>query len=725
NTAADGSGTGFADRAEYGFSSSVTLFAQWKRVEYTVTFDANGGAGSMAAQVGYEPTSLTANVFARAGYRFAGWNTAANGSGTSYADRAQFPFSSSGTLYAQWSAEHTVTFDANGGIGSMSGQVEAFPAPLSANVFTREGYEFTGWNTAADGTGTAYPDGEVYSFSSSVTLFAQWAQVVYTVAFDGNGGVGTMDDQVAAGPAELRGNSFTRDGYRFAGWNTAADGSGTSYADRAQFPFSSSGTLYAQWSAEHTVTFDANGGVGSMSGQVEAFPAPLSANVFTREGYEFTGWNTAADGTGTAYPDGEVYSFSSSVTLFAQWAQVVYTVAFDGNGGVGTMDDQVAAGPAELRGNSFTRDGYRFAGWNTAADGSGTSYADRAQFPFSSSGTLYAQWSAEHTVTFDANGGIGSMDPQADIEPGALEANQFTRGGYTFTGWNTAANGSGAAYADRAQFPFSFSATLFAQWKRVEYTVTFEANGGGGSMMTQSGFEPTPLTANAFDRSGFAFAGWNTAADGSGAGYADRARFHFSASLTLHAQWAAEHTVTFDSNGGAGDMEPQVSAFPAPLSSSEFSREGYVFAGWNTAADGSGISYPEAAQFPFSSSVTLYAQWSAEHTVTFDPNGGTGIMSPQTGSTPGQLNGNAFTRDGYTFTGWNTKADGTGAAYEAGAVYSFGDDVTLFAQWKANGILPVLPATGGFVMASLLAFGFGLVSIIGGVTLRRRRRQEP
>ncbi|RKS94400.1 putative repeat protein (TIGR02543 family), partial [Microbacterium sp. AG790] len=307
NTAADGSGTGFADRAEYGFSSSVTLFAQWKRVEYTVTFDANGGAGSMAAQVGYEPTSLTANVFARAGYRFAGWNTAADGSGTSYADRAQFPFSSSGTLYAQWSAEHTVTFDANGGVGSMSGQVEAFPAPLSANVFTREGYEFTGWNTAADGRGTAYADRAQFRFSSSVTLFAQWKRVEYTVTFDANGGAGSMAAQVGYEPTSLTANVFARAGYRFAGWNTAADGSGTSYADRAQFPFSSSGTLYAQWSAEHTVTFDANGGIGSMSGQVEAFPAPLSANVFTREGYEFTGWNTAADGSGTGFADRAEY----------------------------------------------------------------------------------------------------------------------------------------------------------------------------------------------------------------------------------------------------------------------------------------------------------------------------------------------------------------------------------------------------------------------------------
>jgi hypothetical protein len=92
---------------------------------FTVTFDPNGGTGSMSPQTASAPTALTANAFTRAGYSFSSWNTAANGSGTSYADGASYAFTANATLYAQWTAlNHTVTFDANGGTGSMSPQTK-------------------------------------------------------------------------------------------------------------------------------------------------------------------------------------------------------------------------------------------------------------------------------------------------------------------------------------------------------------------------------------------------------------------------------------------------------------------------------------------------------------------------------------------------------------------------------------------------------------------------
>ncbi|MFZ1651905.1 MAG: InlB B-repeat-containing protein, partial [Candidatus Nanopelagicales bacterium] len=116
---------------------------------YTVTFDNNGGSGSMANQVANVATPLDANTFSRAGYSFTGWNTADDGSGTNYADGATFPFTADATLYAQWSAlpNHTVTFDNNGGSGSMANQVANVATPLDANTFTRAGYTFDHWNT--------------------------------------------------------------------------------------------------------------------------------------------------------------------------------------------------------------------------------------------------------------------------------------------------------------------------------------------------------------------------------------------------------------------------------------------------------------------------------------------------------------------------------------------------------------------------------------------------
>ena len=154
-------------QASYPFTASVTLYAQWTINSYTVTFDANGGTGSMSNQsANYNgATNLTANAFTKTGHTFAGWNTAANGSGTSYADQASYPFTANVTLYAQWTINsYTVTFDANGGTGSMSNQSADYnvAANLTANAFTRTGYTFAGWNTAA-AAGTAYADGRQLS----------------------------------------------------------------------------------------------------------------------------------------------------------------------------------------------------------------------------------------------------------------------------------------------------------------------------------------------------------------------------------------------------------------------------------------------------------------------------------------------------------------------------------------------------------------------------------
>jgi uncharacterized repeat protein (TIGR02543 family) len=141
-----------------------------------VTFNSNGGSGSMSNQVANVPTALTTNSFTRTGYSFNNWNTAANGSGTSYANGATYSFSADVTLYAQWTAlpNHTVTFNSHGGSGSMSNQIANVPTALVLNSFTRSGYTFSGWNTAANGSGTFYANGSVYSFAADITLYAQW-----------------------------------------------------------------------------------------------------------------------------------------------------------------------------------------------------------------------------------------------------------------------------------------------------------------------------------------------------------------------------------------------------------------------------------------------------------------------------------------------------------------------------------------------------------------------
>ena len=236
--------------------AKVTLTAQWKKaLKVTFTKNATDATGSMSEQavVSGEKTALTANAFARTGYVFGSWNTKADGTGTSYDDKAEVTLDADTTLYAQWKQLHTITFDKNAAdaTGTMAAQsvVSGEAAPLTANAYARAGYTFEGWNTLADGSGTVYTNQASIAVAADTTLYAQWKLITHTVTFDAHGGSGTMEAQVAAAgsKATLAENTFERKGYSFVGWNTAADGKGTAYADKAEYSFDADGTLFAQW----------------------------------------------------------------------------------------------------------------------------------------------------------------------------------------------------------------------------------------------------------------------------------------------------------------------------------------------------------------------------------------------------------------------------------------------------------------------------------------------
>ncbi|MFA9276711.1 MAG: InlB B-repeat-containing protein [Rhodoluna sp.] len=233
---------------------------------------------------------------------------------------------------------------------------------------------------------------------------------------------------------------------------------------------------YPNLNVSNSVSFDANGGSGSMSSMPTSNSRiTIPSSTFTPpSGCTFAWWNRSADNSGsTENVAGTLYT-NSDMTLFAQW---FCDINFDDNGGTGSMPPQsafMASTATQLTQNSFSRTGYNFTGWNTAANGSGTSYSDEdTTFVFTTPGskTLYAQWALPtRTVTFDANGGTGSMSAQTGSAPALLTTNTISRNGYGFTGWNTAANGSGTAYAVDATHPFSSSETLYAQWRALPAT---------------------------------------------------------------------------------------------------------------------------------------------------------------------------------------------------------------------------------------------------------------
>lgn len=306
-------------------------------------------------------------------------------------------------------SSYTLTYDGNANTGGTPPAGGSYPAGGTVTVSGNTGNliktcaNFDGWNTAANGSGTAYGPGASFTLNANTTLYAQWISTLKTITFNSNEGTGTMTAQAACAPEAIKTNAYTRAGYTFSGWNTAANGSGTAYSGGATYNFTADVTLYAQWTPNNnTITFDKNAAdaTGSTPPQILATgsSANLTTNGYSRSGYTFAGWATSASGI-VVYADQASYTMGTgNVTLFAKWTANTYQVIFNKNhaDATGTMSNQQIAyqTTSNLTSNAFTRTGYAFNEWNTAADGSGTGYANSAAYTMSTLGdkTLYAQW---------------------------------------------------------------------------------------------------------------------------------------------------------------------------------------------------------------------------------------------------------------------------------------------------------------------------------------------
>ena len=178
------------------------MYAHWTPNTYKVTFDANGGTTTTTEKnATYDSTYGTLPSPTRTGYTFAGWYTSATGGTKVGAGGASYTPSGNVTIYAQWTPNNfTVKFNANGGSGSMADQgfVYDVAEALNANTFTKTGYTFAGWATSASGA-KVYNDKQsvtnIAGTNTSVTLYAVWQKITYTVKYNANGGTGAPSNQ--------------------------------------------------------------------------------------------------------------------------------------------------------------------------------------------------------------------------------------------------------------------------------------------------------------------------------------------------------------------------------------------------------------------------------------------------------------------------------------------------------------------------------------------------
>ena len=526
-------------------------------------------------------------------------------------------------------------------------------------------------------------------------------------------------------------------GYRFDGWYTAPNG-GNKYDFNT--PLTNNVTVYAHWVGNgYTVRFAGNGATGGNTPD-QAFQYNIGQNLhrngFVRDGYTFTGWKRADNQQ--AYGDGQwVTNLTTQpngiVTMVAQWSANEAHIRYNPNppagkttGGQGTPNWDGHTGDTPTIGqNGWTIDGYTFASWATSPDGSGARYAPGARWTANGTLTLYAQWTpGQASLTYDGNGATGGKtDPQTGKTDEKINVrdNGFTRDGYTFVTWNTQADCKGNAVKPNSEWTLRGSSTLYACWAGNVQTLTYHGNGAtGGNTAAQSGKTGDELTTNAngFTRDGYTFVRWDTAKDGSGTAYGEGKNgvsqyVMKPAGNDLYAIWKANPATiqyrndwpnttgsTPDTTGNTGDT--------VTISQNSFDRPGYTFTGWSTSKRGDPSLQPGDKHTLEPRTTTVWAQWKADpaHLVY---NSNIGTVGSETKTVDGVVDQtvktitNPFDRPGYTFSGWNTQADGKGKAYATGADYvlTANDKSTpkntsvLYAQWKINGASLKFNPNGG------------------------------
>ena len=478
----------------------------------------------------------------------------------------------------------------------------------------------------------------------------------HTVTFNSNGGSEIAPKEVVSGLKIKAPETPTKDKYLFRGWYE--DDTCSIKFDFNNTPITSDMTLYAKWEAANSIkeirlVGDIQYGTVSV-GTLPSFNPRTTTDSITIDrtnsdwAYKMQNglWSRFGSETPTAVNDGKTnygYDFNvktndgyqlasdlkviyngedvtSTVDIMkASWGAyvtvdlgkaigtpVVYTITFNSNDGTSVAPQNVNAGEKLTEPTPApTREGFTFDGWYEDS-----AFSKKFDFntPITDNMTLYAKWiENKYTLTFDANGGSGTMAPIADLTGEyTLPANEFTApSGKQFKGWSLTADGAIVTKVDMTE-----NRTVYAIWEDipvVTYTLTFDANGGSGTMAAKTGLTGEyTLPANGFTApSGKQFKGWSLTTDGETVTKVD-----MTENKTVYAIWedipVVTYTLTFDANGGTGSMTAKpgltgeyilpANGFTAP--------SGKQFKGWSLTTNGAIVTKVDMTE-----NRTVYAIW--------------------------------------------------------------------------------------------------------------------
>ena len=439
--------------------------------------------------------------------------------------------------------------------------------------------------------------------------------------------------------------------------------------------------------------------------------------------------------SGKVYSQYEAYSSddfcdaknkSCTVVLGVNWKTKNYTLIYDNNGGSGCTSKSITYGEEYGTLCTPSRSGYAFVGWFDS------NYKDS---PLNYYADTYSD--LKNAFGYDAN-----LLYKHYFEYGLKEGRRISQ------------------YISSDKYNTEGNKTIYAGWKSVVYKINYNANGGSGTMESGNAEFGTNVTIknNGFTRDGYTFVGWTTKSNGADDGYGwtgwsgtwnyvDGQYGIAENKLELYAMWKRNaYTISYNpgytdlntcynmckserdqvscadkcdetidtKDAGKMDSDTVSKGSSVTIKNNAFVRNGYTFAGWTTNSDGTDDGYGwtgwsgtwnyDNGQYGINNNkLTLYARWNIKaYTISYNANGGSNAPGNQSKieNKSISLSSSKPTKTGYTFVNWNTKKDGSGTTYKAGASYNSNADLTLYAQWRINKVYIKLDANGGNVSGS-------------------------
>ncbi|WP_168735956.1 InlB B-repeat-containing protein [Cohnella fermenti] len=600
----------------FDFAAPITgdtpVYAKWTPNSYTVSFNVDGGTAVANQTVSYlgtasEPTPDPT----KPGHTFGGWYV--NEELTTSFDFAA-PITDDTPVYAKWTPNsYTVSFNVDGGTAVANQTVsylgmasEPTPDP------TKPGHTFGGWYANEELTTS-------FDFATPITgdtpVYAKWTPNNYTVSFNVDGGTAVASQTVSyLGMASEPTPDPTKPGHTFGGWYVNEELT-TSFDFAA--PITDDTPVYAKWTPNsYTVSFNVDGGTAVANQTVsylgmasEPTPDP------TKPGHTFGGWYANEELTTS-------FDFATPITgdtpVYAKWTPNNYTVSFNVDGGSAVASQTVSyLGMASEPTPDPTKPGHTFGGWY-ANEELTTSFDFAA--PITDDTPVYAKWTPNsYTVSFNVDGGTAVANQTVSYGGTASEPTPDpTKPGHTFGGW----------YADEeltTSFDFAAPITgdtpVYAKWTSNSYTVSFNVDGGtavADQTVSYGGTAGEPMPAPT--KPGHTFGGWYADSDLTAAYTFDTA---ITGDVMLYAKWttstvtATTYTVTYSGNRATSGSVPvdndkyeEGDTVTVLDNTGSLMRTGYIFSGWNTAADDSDHRYSAGATFLMGTAdVTLYAKW--------------------------------------------------------------------------------------------------------------------